>query len=109
MVQNQSTSSCSECNEHPSTQNNYQAVKVLLLTFQFNDLNLEDETGRVEAAFKAVGYEVKPCTIMMEDSLSNLQRELETFLACEDESTLLIIYYHGHGGLLEDNKFTLTR
>lgn len=87
----------------------YRRVEVLLLTFEFTDLNLSEETEEVRRAFESLGYTVTRYKIKMKRSLLRLRRILEVFLAKGNNETLLIIYYHGHGGLAEGNKFAFAR
>jgi hypothetical protein len=84
-------------------------VKVLLLTFMFNDLNLAKETNDVRKTFDSLGYEVVPYEIEMENSKEKLCSKLEEFLNDENGSGLRIIYYHGHGGHDEHKKFKIIR
>ncbi|KAK6384364.1 hypothetical protein LTS17_001927 [Exophiala oligosperma] len=87
----------------------YTAVEVLLLTFQFTDLGrgLREETAQVKNTFQSLGYTVRRYNIKMRNSMPRLQTALETFLEGykRNETTLLIIYYHGHGGPVENNRF----
>jgi len=87
-------------------------VKVLLLTFMFNDLNLVEETNDVRNAFDFLGYEVVLYEIEMEDSKDSEEKlciKLKEFLKDENGSGLRIVYYNGHGGHDEDNKFEIFR
>jgi hypothetical protein len=87
----------------------YTAVNVLLLTFEFNDLKIKEETKSVEDAFAGVGYKVYLYGIKMEDTLSSLQKKLKSFLQAEGKNTLFVIYYNGHGGIEEDNTLSFAR
>ena len=90
-----------------TVEKDYTTVKVLILTFKFNDLELEAETKGVEEAFVNAGYEVdKPYEIEMDNSLDKLKMRLRNFLPYnnKDEDTLYIIYYHGHGGIIREEK-----
>jgi hypothetical protein len=84
-------------------------VKVLLLTFKFNDLDLTNETHHVEQAFQSLGYEVDPYEIEIEDSEDRLHFKLKEFLKDKNSSGLRIVYYHGHGGHDTENKFEIFR
>jgi hypothetical protein len=82
-------------------------VKVLLVTFRFNDLDLEDETEDLRRCFESLGYDVDEHNIR---SLPGLKEKLENFLYEPPPSTSLhIIYYHGHGGIIDQNKLRLAR
>ncbi|EUC32005.1 hypothetical protein COCCADRAFT_6178 [Bipolaris zeicola 26-R-13] len=87
--------------------NPYRTVEVLLLTFKYTDLDLRRETGDVWAAFVSLDYTVTVYEIQMTESLEKLQVALDKFLKKGNNETLLIIYYHGHGGLAERNRFAL--
>lgn len=89
--------------------NPYRTVEVLLLTFKYTDLDLRRETGDVWAAFVSLDYTVTVYEIQMTESLEKLQVALDKFLKKGNNETLLIIYYHGHGGLAERNRFALHR
>ncbi|KIW77311.1 hypothetical protein Z517_09757 [Fonsecaea pedrosoi CBS 271.37] len=84
-------------------------VKVLLLTFSFNDLDLHKQTRKIHGDFESLGYEVQDYNINMSDPLSGLKTHLSEFLVKPDQShpTLHIIYYHGHGGIVDKNKLRL--
>ncbi|OAG35450.1 hypothetical protein AYO21_10400 [Fonsecaea monophora] len=84
-------------------------VKVLLLTFDFNDLDLHKQTKKIHGDFESLGYEVQDYNINMSDPLSGLKTHLSEFLVKPDPShpTLHIIYYHGHGGIVDTNKLQL--
>jgi hypothetical protein len=78
----------------------YKAVKVLILTFEFQDLDLEEETTEVENAFGLLNYDVEKYAIKMVTPLEQLKKKLERFFFNPKSiKTLHIIYYHGHGGL----------
>ena len=77
----------------------FKRVKVLILTFEYTDLDLNRETKSVVRAFKALGYKVKPLNISMDDPWMKLRPDLLQFLRWQ-ENTLQIIYYHGHGEMI---------
>ena len=87
-----------------TAEKDYKTVKVLILTFKFNDLELEDETKGVNEAFDEAGYVVEePYEIEMDKSLNKLKTRLRNFLPDKKvEDTLYIIYYHGHGGIIRE-------
>lgn len=78
----------------------YDKVEVLLLTFEFHDLGrqMDKETKHVRRAFKRLGYTVTPKIIPMKKSEDAFHSFEDDFLKKESADTLLIIYYHGHGG-----------
>lgn len=88
----------------------YKKGKVLLVRFYFHDiLGLDAEAVRVTAAFSQRGFTVVPYIIPMADSESDLTSTLRSFLDSGDGETLLIIYYHGHGGIEQGNHLILAR
>lgn len=87
----------------------YAEVHVLLLTFEYNDLDLEMETAKVRKSFSRLGYHVHRYNIKMRQTMARLQRVMSRFLAMGNEESLLIVYYHGHGGLGEDDGLELAR
>lgn len=87
----------------------YDKVKVLVLTFGYSDINLKNETKKIVKLFEGLKYEVDKFTIPMGKSLEKLRGELENFLAPTEANTLLIIYYHGHGGIEADRTLFLAR
>ncbi|KAF3765779.1 hypothetical protein M406DRAFT_356050 [Cryphonectria parasitica EP155] len=78
-------------------------VRVLLLTFEFNDLYLDQETQDVQAAFERLNYDVESYNIPMLRSQRCVQKRVASFLQEGDMDTLTIIYYHGHGAF-DDGK-----
>ena len=90
-----------------TAEKDYKTVKVLILTFKFNDLKLKAETKAVQDAFVNAGYVVdEPYEIEMDKSLEKLEKRLRNFLAYKnkDEDTLYIVYYHGHGGVITEER-----
>ena len=90
-----------------TVEKDYTTVKVLILTFKFNDLKLEAETKAVEGAFINAGYVVnEPYEIEMDNSSEKLEKRLRDFLPGKkkDEDTLYIVYYHGHGGVIREER-----
>lgn len=90
-------------------ENDYEQVNVLVLTFDYSDLNLKSEATEIVNLFQSLDYNVDEYTIPMDNSLENLRQELNTFLAPTNPKTLLIIYYHGHGGIEADRTLSLAR
>ena len=89
-----------------TAEKDYKTVKVLILTFKFNDLELEEETEGVQKAFNTAGYVVdEPYEIEMDKPLDKLKTRLRDFLPNNKvEDTLYIIYYHGHGGIIREER-----
>ena len=108
-------------------------VKVLILTFAFNDLKLDDEITQTRTSFERLGYTVTDYRIPMVETHQVLG-ELETFLTddanpqdgqelkaqeheaeeheaqereaqeVERRRTLHIFYYLGHAGAITTNQ-----
>ncbi|KAK1751423.1 nipped-B-like protein B [Echria macrotheca] len=104
----------------PSPQ--YTKVHVLILTWSFHDLrtasytapptadyvSLEEETRRVRDTFQAYGYKVHEYLIPMTEPTVAMQAKLRQFCKMASDDTLLIVYYHGHGGLDEHNELVFS-
>jgi len=84
-------------------------VRVLILAFEFNDLDLGGEIQNVRTCFERLGYRVDDYMIPMVESSDVLQERLETFLNPQDghehdgheaetPRILHIIHYMGHAG-----------
>ncbi|KIX92371.1 uncharacterized protein Z520_11979 [Fonsecaea multimorphosa CBS 102226] len=105
----------------------YKKGEVLLLTFSFTDLDeiksnntksndwtfksLKDETAGVKKAFEDWKYAVDSFDIPMEDSTKKLKDKLGRFLEKRTDrtkETLLVVYYHGHGGEIGKGSFGFT-
>ncbi|KAK0609685.1 hypothetical protein B0T17DRAFT_501389, partial [Bombardia bombarda] len=96
----------------------YRQVYVLILTWSFHDLkeasytaptggkytSLEDETKRLRGTFERRGYSVYEFDIPMQRSTESLRQQLKNFCLLARDDTLLIVYYHGHGSLDDDNE-----
>ncbi|OAL33581.1 hypothetical protein AYO20_07088 [Fonsecaea nubica] len=84
----------------------YDGVEALLLTFENHDLkDLNTETIQLLDAFKKLGYKAKTFDTPMKNSESALHKEVDNFLSKpreKNKNILLIIYYHGHGGVSSD-------
>ena len=100
----------------------YKAAHVLILTWAFHDLaggfdevagdfivSLEEETARLHDTFATYGYQVHERLIPMDASVERLAMIMKEFLRFADDETLLIVYYHGHGGLDEDGELVFSR
>ncbi|KAK3313581.1 hypothetical protein B0H66DRAFT_594453 [Apodospora peruviana] len=100
----------------------YTQVHVLILTWIFHDLkqapytappaseytSLEDETRRVRDTFESFGYKVREFLIPMRSSTEYLRSKLKQFTRLAADDTLLIVYYHGHGCLDDDNELVFS-
>ena len=96
---------------------------MLILTWSFHDLkqasytapqsaeytSLEDETRRVRETFESYGYKVREFLVPMQRSTESLRSKLNQFCRLAADDTLLIVYYHGHGCLDEDNELVFSR
>ncbi|KAK0623710.1 hypothetical protein B0T14DRAFT_477676 [Immersiella caudata] len=96
----------------------YREVHVLILTWKFHDLrtapytapptadyvSLEDETRRLHETFGSFGYKVQDWSIPMERPVEKMRNRLKKFCRQAADDTLLIVYYHGHGSLDDDNE-----
>ncbi|KAJ4287044.1 hypothetical protein N0V88_007809 [Collariella sp. IMI 366227] len=100
----------------------YNQVHALILTWSFHDLrtedytappspdyvSLEDETRRLRATLEGYGYTVHEFLIPMHMSKESLQKRLQQFLRYAADDTLLMIYYHGHGALDDNNELVFS-
>ncbi|KAL2260467.1 hypothetical protein VTK26DRAFT_5512 [Humicola hyalothermophila] len=101
----------------------YTSVHALIITWSFHDLRAEDytappaadyvsleqETARLRATLSSYGYAVHEFLIPMRRSAERLARELERFCAAyAADDTLLIVYYHGHGALDDENELVFS-
>ncbi|KAK3681059.1 hypothetical protein B0T22DRAFT_388620 [Podospora appendiculata] len=97
----------------------YEQVHVLILTWTFHDLkeadytappngeytSLEDETRRLRDTFESYGYVVREYLIPMQRSAESARARIRQFCRSHAaDDTLLIVYYHGHGSLDDDNE-----
>ncbi|KAF3182533.1 hypothetical protein TWF225_006444 [Orbilia oligospora] len=86
----------------------YELVRVLILFFEYNDLNIKPETTQFKATCESLGYEVTVYEIKMKDSWKYLEEELRKVFPIQFEKTeLRIIYYDGHGGINYNSSLTL--
>lgn len=98
-------------------------MHALILTWSFHDLraapytapptpdyvSLEDETRRLRATLEGYGYDVEAFDIPMRRPTQAIQRRLHEFCKLAADDTLLIVYYHGHGSLDDDNELVFSR
>ncbi|KAF2449945.1 hypothetical protein P171DRAFT_481001 [Karstenula rhodostoma CBS 690.94] len=84
----------------------YTKVDVLILEFVLDNLGLESQVKQVTAAFESLDYNVRVVNIKMENAWYHLKEDLESFLhvLSDNEETLQIIYYCGHGGMQKASK-----
>ncbi|KAL2015310.1 hypothetical protein VTK56DRAFT_5888 [Thermocarpiscus australiensis] len=100
----------------------YNQVHALILTWSFHDLrtedytapptddyvSLEEETARLRETLESYGYRVHEFLIPMHRSVENLKTRLKQFCRYAADDALLIIYYHGHGALDDDNELVFS-
>ncbi|KAL2126622.1 hypothetical protein VTI74DRAFT_525 [Chaetomium olivicolor] len=100
----------------------YNQVHALILTWSFHDLrtedytvppsadyvSLEEETRRLRATLEGYGYTVHEFLIPMHRSVESLKNKLKQFFRYAADDTLLIVYYHGHGALDDDNELVFS-
>lgn len=101
----------------------YNQVHALLLTWSFHDLraedytappaadyvSLEEETARLRATLESYGYTVHEFLIPMHRSVESLKAKLKQFCRYAADDTLLVVYYHGHGAMDDDNELVFSR
>ena len=89
----------------PKTSRIYRDVVVLLLRWQDDDLGTEREINDLECVFQDIyHYKTERYLIPSSDSTTQLEYKLNDFRKAYDyESSLLILYYGGHGSL-DSNK-----
>ncbi|EGX52649.1 hypothetical protein AOL_s00007g432 [Orbilia oligospora ATCC 24927] len=88
----------------------YTLVRVLILFFEYNDLNIKPETTQFKATCESLGYKVTVYKITMKDSWKCLKEILDGSFPIQDRETeLRIIYYNGHGGINHNSSLTLAR
>ncbi|KAK6349000.1 hypothetical protein TWF730_009760 [Orbilia blumenaviensis] len=81
-------------------------VKILILYFKHNDLELEEELRKVEDGFKVMdksgskNFHIETYPIPVGNSLRHLQHKLDAFTVSQTDYGKIsyIIYYSGHGG-----------
>ncbi len=85
----------------PRTSRRYRDVVVLLLRWQDDDLGTETEVTELECVFRDMyHYRTERYLIPSSDSATQLEYKLNDFRRAYDhESSLLILYYGGHGSL----------
>ncbi len=96
-------------------------MQALILTWAFHDLSggfdddgeyivsLEAETCRLRSTFEKYGYQVHEREIPMDGSSEWMKATMKEFLNYANDETLLIVYYHGHGGLDEEGGLVFSR
>lgn len=78
-------------------------IRLLYLSFEFTDLHDVEEQRREimnlaeEKGIKAEHYAIP---IRQADAQEELNARLDEFLESGDKTTLLLIYYSGHGGMM---------
>ncbi|KAK3374671.1 hypothetical protein B0H63DRAFT_562705 [Podospora didyma] len=101
---------------------NYNQVHVLIITWSFHDLktapytavpdadyiSLEDETKRLRDTLHSYGYKVHEYEIPMVRAVESLRSKIKQFCRYAADDTLLMIYYHGHGALDDDNELVFS-
>ncbi len=101
----------------------YKQVHALILTWSFHDLraeaytappapdyvSLEQETERLRVTLDGYGYAVQEFYIPMHRSAESLKAKLKQFCRLAADDTLLVVYYHGHGALDEENELVFSR
>jgi hypothetical protein len=85
----------------PRTSRRYRDVVALLLRWQDDDLGTETEINDLECVFRDMyHYRTERYLIPSSDSATQLEYKLNDFRrAYDQESSLLILYYGGHGSL----------
>ncbi len=100
----------------------YNQVHALILTWSFHDLrtedytapaaadyvSLEEETARLRHTLQGYGYTVHEFLIPMHRSAESLKSKLKQFCRYAADDTLLLIYYHGHGAMDENNELVFS-
>jgi hypothetical protein len=93
-----------------------------LLTWEYHDLvsgfdeesgdyvtGLDEETVRLVKTFESYGYTVHDVHVPMHGSSEVVKKKVKRFLAHARDDVLLIMYYHGHGGLDEKGELVFSR
>ncbi|KAK4167784.1 hypothetical protein QBC43DRAFT_230365 [Cladorrhinum sp. PSN259] len=100
----------------------YKEVRVLIITWSFHDLraedytappaadyvSLEDETKRLKETLGSYGYKISEFDIPMDHSVEKTKAKLKEFCRYANEDTLLMVYYHGHGSMDEENELVFS-
>ena len=101
----------------------YKEVRCLIITWEFHDLraedytappaadyvSLEDETIRLRETLESYGYKVSEFNIPMDRPVEKMQARLKEFCRYAKDDTLLMVYYHGHGSMDEENELVFSR
>lgn len=78
-------------------QSRYTEVHVLMISWEYDDLNVSLEIAQLETIFMAsYHYAVESWEIPHEKPATRLQVRLAEFLKHDGPETLLIVYYAGH-------------
>lgn len=78
----------------------YTRVKVLLVSWESDDLNVIDEVRTLRDVFKDYyHFETSRYSIPDNQSTRALQAQVHQFIGDNSSETLLIFYYSGHGGI----------
>ncbi|KAK0736451.1 hypothetical protein B0T21DRAFT_383979 [Apiosordaria backusii] len=100
----------------------YKEVHCLILTWSFHDLraedytappaadyvSLEDESKRLISTLKNYGWQVSEYHIDMNRPIESTTARLNKFCQLAADDVLLVVYYHGHGSLNEDNELVFS-
>ncbi|KAK4639906.1 hypothetical protein QC761_700740 [Podospora bellae-mahoneyi] len=106
----------------PPTGQQYKEVHCLILTWSFHDLraedymappaadyiSLEDESERLIKTLKNYGWQVSEHHIDMNRPVESTTARLNKFCQLASDDVLLVVYYHGHGSLDEDNELVFS-
>ncbi|KAK4227745.1 hypothetical protein QBC38DRAFT_526074, partial [Podospora fimiseda] len=101
---------------------NYKEVRVLIITWSFHDLraedytappaadyvSLEDETKRLRDTLSSYGYKISEFDIPMDRPVERTKAKLDEFCRYANKDTLLMVYYHGHGSMDEENELVFS-
>ncbi|KAK0671333.1 hypothetical protein QBC41DRAFT_58848 [Cercophora samala] len=106
----------------PPAGSQYKEVHCLILTWSFHDLraedytappaadyvSLEDESERLIKTLKDYGWQVSEYHIDMNRPIESTATRLNKFCQLAADDVLLVVYYHGHGSLDEDNELVFS-
>ncbi|KAK4195356.1 hypothetical protein QBC40DRAFT_259098 [Triangularia verruculosa] len=106
----------------PPAGSQYKEVHCLILTWSFHDLraedytappapdyvSLEDESKRLMSTLKNYGWQVSEYHIDMNRPIESTTTRLNKFCQLAADDVLLVVYYHGHGSLNEDNELVFS-
>ncbi|KAK4176779.1 hypothetical protein QBC36DRAFT_238141 [Triangularia setosa] len=100
----------------------YKEVHCLILTWSFHDLraedytappaadyvSLEDESKRLISTLQNYDWQVSEYHIDMNRPVESTTARLNKFCQLAADDVLLVVYYHGHGSLNEDNELVFS-